>query len=82
MFGIEDFLPSDEVTHLLASLVCPVPDLDVVCGNVLFLIGGYDVPNMNFVRACLNFEYTEFNMVFDTRAVLLFTLDTALLGPL
>ena len=49
MFGIKDFLPSDELMHVLATLVCPVPGLDDICGNVLFLIGGYDTSNMNYV---------------------------------
>ena len=54
MFGIKDFLPSDELMHALATLVCPVPGLDDVCGNVLFLIGGYDTSNMNYVCIGIN----------------------------
>ena len=55
VFGIMEFLPSDELMHVLATLVCPVPGLDDICGNALFLIGGYDKSNMNYVRMQLVF---------------------------
>jgi len=46
---VKDLLPSDELMHIIASAVCPVPGLEDICGNILFLIGGYDMKNMNFV---------------------------------
>ena len=67
--------------HLLATLVCPVPGLDDVCANVLFLIGGYDKSNMNYVCNWNNFEYTTCTAAIFIRVVLLSTLATAQLEP-
>ena len=78
---LEDFLPSDELTHLLATLVCPVPGLDDICGNVLFLIGGYDIHNMNYVCICFKIDCSKF-MVIHARAALLSTLGIVQLGVL
>ena len=50
IFGIRDFLPSDDILHWMATYVCEPTDLRVFCSSVIFLISGFDVPQLNMVR--------------------------------
>lgn len=49
ILGVREFLPSDAFTRFIASEVCPVPAIDRVCENVLFLIVGFDEQHLNMV---------------------------------
>ena len=49
IFGVRDFLPSNEVLHWMATHVCGPHDLRVFCSSVVFLICGFDVPQLNMV---------------------------------
>ena len=49
MFGVRDFLPSNEITKWLAKNVCTEDIPALLCENILFLLGGYDVEQMNTV---------------------------------
>ena len=50
VLGVRDFLPSDAFTRFIASEVCPLPAIDRVCENVLFLIVGFDEQHLNMVH--------------------------------
>jgi len=54
LFGDGEFLPDDDFNKILARAVCPLPGVDEVCGNLLFLICGFDEKNMNFVCTYYN----------------------------
>ena len=50
-FGTGEFVPSDELTKAIAEYVC-TPELELtneICGNVLFLIAGFNKGNLNEV---------------------------------
>lgn len=49
LFGLHDFAPSNWIMHMLAALVCPI-DKALVCRDVIFLIAGHDLSNMNKTR--------------------------------
>ena len=49
LFGDGEFLPDDDFNKILANVVCPLPGVDEICGNLLFLVCGFDEKNMNFV---------------------------------
>ena len=49
ILGVREFLPSDAFTRFIASEVCPLPAIDRVCENVLFLIVGFDEQHLNMV---------------------------------
>ena len=55
---MRDFLPSNEIMHLLAELVCKPHDLREICSSVIFLIDGFDVSQLNMVSSHSN--YTSF----------------------
>ncbi|XP_065909438.1 gastric triacylglycerol lipase-like [Dysidea avara] len=50
LFGDGEFLPDDDFNKILARAVCPLPGVDDICGNLLFLVCGFDKKNMNFSR--------------------------------
>jgi len=55
-FGEEDFMPSDWLVHILAGSVCKeVPEL---CADVVFLLCGFDVANMNDTRMPFYIDHT------------------------
>ena len=47
---MHEFLPSSVLIDLLASKAYPIPAIKEVCGNVMFLVAGFDEKNLNFVR--------------------------------
>lgn len=61
IFGVRDFLPSNEVLHWMATHVCGPHDLRVFCSSVVFLICGFDVPQLNMVSYRQHiFNYMQF----------------------
>ena len=50
IFGVRDFLPSNDILKWMATYVCEPTDLRVFCSSVIFLICGFDVPQLNMVR--------------------------------
>ena len=50
MFGKKDFLPSDFIIKLAARQLCDLDLIDTVCGDVIFIICGFDRSNLNMVR--------------------------------
>lgn len=49
--GIYDFLPNNKIMSLLGQAACRDEAwFQVVCSNVLFLIGGFNSAQMNNVR--------------------------------
>ena len=49
IFGVREFLPSNEIMRWLATLVCEPKDLRDICSGVIFIIDGFDVKNLNMV---------------------------------
>jgi len=58
IFGIRDFLPSDDILHWMATYVCEPTDLRVFCSSVIFLISGFDVPQLNMTRLPIYIAHT------------------------
>ncbi|XP_065837987.1 gastric triacylglycerol lipase-like [Oscarella lobularis] len=58
LFGIRDFLPSNEFTKIVAQFFCNEPFIDGVCDNVLFLLFGYDEANLNETRVPIYLSHT------------------------
>ena len=50
IFGLHDFLPSNEIMRWLADIVCQPEDLKTICSNIIFIIDGYDKANLNQVN--------------------------------
>ena len=36
IFGVRDFLPSDDIIHWLAKCVCSEKDLETYCSDIIF----------------------------------------------
>ena len=62
VFGVRDFLPSDDIIHWLATYVCKPSDLKELCSNIIFIICGFDKPQLNMVSSLVILNY---NMVQD-----------------
>lgn len=58
VFGVRDFLPSNEIIHWMATYVCEPKDLRVFCSSVIFLISGFDVPQLNMTRLPIYIAHT------------------------
>lgn len=58
IFGVRDFLPSNEVLHWMATHVCGPHELRVFCSSVVFLICGFDVPQLNMTRLPVYIAHT------------------------
>jgi hypothetical protein len=56
LFGVQDFLPSDDLIHYLAGTLCE--SAPWACADVVFLICGYDITNLNESRIALYADYT------------------------
>eukprot|EP00794_Sanderia_malayensis_P011943 gene11943-13179_t len=54
--GIRDFMPSTKLVKWISSHVCP--EELTVCDNVLFLVSGYDISNLNKSRTSVYFSHT------------------------
>ena len=51
LFGIHDFLPSNVLLEFIAQEVCGHShSTEKVCGNIVFLIAGFDTSNLNDTR--------------------------------
>ncbi|XP_015256724.1 PREDICTED: lysosomal acid lipase/cholesteryl ester hydrolase-like [Cyprinodon variegatus] len=50
LFGKRDFLPQSRYIKWLAEHVCAKKCLDELCGNLFFVICGYDKKNLNMTR--------------------------------
>ena len=49
LFGDGEFLPNDAFIKILDAVFCEDSWLDEACGDVLFLICGFDEKNLNIV---------------------------------
>ena len=49
IFGVRDFLPSDDIIHWLAKCVCSEKDLETYCSDIIFIICGFDKKQLNEV---------------------------------
>ena len=50
--GDGEFFPNSKLIDWLAQVLCPFDkDIEQLCENVLFLICGFDVKNMNLVSS-------------------------------
>ena len=50
IFGDGEFFPNDALIDFLAEYVCPFDrELEKLCRDVIFLICGFDVQNINVV---------------------------------
>ncbi|XP_046584376.1 lysosomal acid lipase/cholesteryl ester hydrolase-like [Haliotis rubra] len=58
LFKHRDFLPHNEILQLLADTVCVDDYTRFLCSNVLFLIAGYDVSNLNKTRLPVYISHT------------------------
>nr|XP_020472330.1 lysosomal acid lipase/cholesteryl ester hydrolase isoform X1 [Monopterus albus] len=50
LFGRQDFLPENNITKWLAEHVCTKAHLSELCGNILFILCGFDEKNLNMTR--------------------------------
>lgn len=50
MFGKRDFLPQSYMIEWLAEHVCAKRLLSELCGNLFFVLCGFDEKNLNMVR--------------------------------
>lgn len=49
--GIYEFLPDDTIMRLMKALICGNGPLsEIICSNVIFLMAGFDYPQMNFTN--------------------------------
>jgi len=58
IFGIHDFLPSNEIIRWLAEFVCRPEDLDTLCSDIIFIIDGFDKKNLNKTRVPVYLSHT------------------------
>lgn len=58
IFGVRDFLPSNDILKWMATYVCEPTDLRVFCSSVIFLICGFDVPQLNMTRLPIYIAHT------------------------
>lgn len=54
--GIRDFMPSTKLVKWISSHICP--EETTACDNVLFLMSGYDISNLNKSRTPVYFSHT------------------------
>lgn len=50
LFGRKDFLPQNDLIKFFATEFCSKKPLSVLCGNVFFLLCGFDEKNLNMTR--------------------------------
>ncbi|XP_007942225.1 lipase member J [Orycteropus afer afer] len=48
--GNKDFLPNTSFKRFVGSKLCPLPFFNKICLNILFMISGYDLKNINMSR--------------------------------
>ena len=54
VLGTGELLPNDAFIDFLGEIFCSLDkDLEDFCRDILFLICGFDVPNINVVSLCL-----------------------------
>ncbi|PFX17933.1 lysosomal acid lipase/cholesteryl ester hydrolase-like [Stylophora pistillata] len=58
IFGVRDFLPSNDFIHWMATNVCEPPELRLICSSVIFLLCGFDVPQLNLTRLPVYVSHT------------------------
>ncbi|KAL9984423.1 hypothetical protein ACROYT_G006711 [Oculina patagonica] len=58
IFGVRDFLPSNDILQWMATYVCEPDDLRVICSSVIFLISGFDIPQLNMTRLPVYIAHT------------------------
>ena len=66
LFGKYDFLPNKELFTLFAQDSCRRKTIDLICENILFLLGGYDSAQLNMVSTKSGFIVTCW-IQFETR---------------
>ena len=54
--GVRDFMPSSKMVKWLAENICPADA--TACDNILFLMSGYDISNLNKSRVPVYFTHT------------------------
>ncbi|XP_062510288.1 gastric triacylglycerol lipase-like isoform X2 [Corticium candelabrum] len=57
ILGVNDFAPSGPLTHYFAQQICG-SKLEVTCGNIVFLIAGFDEANLNKSRIPVYLSHT------------------------
>ncbi|XDV44671.1 hypothetical protein PO909_012915 [Leuciscus waleckii] len=50
LFGRKDFMPQNELIKFFATEFCSRKPLSVLCGNIFFLLCGFDEENLNMTR--------------------------------
>ena len=55
-FGVRDFMPSTTLVKWMARRICPEDTQS--CDNILFLLSGYDISNLNKTRVPVYFTHT------------------------
>ncbi|XP_077057331.1 gastric triacylglycerol lipase [Siphateles boraxobius] len=50
LFGRKDFMPQNELIKFFATEFCSKKPLSVLCGNIFFLLCGFDEKNLNMTR--------------------------------
>ena len=58
IFGVKDFFPSNWIMKALAEVVCATAITEPLCGDIIFLITGFDVSNLNNTRIPVYIAHT------------------------
>ena len=64
VLGIREFLPNNAFMDFLGATLCHQNSpVQAICSNVIFILCGYDVPQLNNVSDGLNFrDFAEFKV--------------------
>lgn len=64
MFGKYEFLPNKELFTLFAQDSCRRKTIDLICENVLFLLGGYDSAQLNVVSCTFCYVWLSIDLLY------------------
>ncbi len=59
LLGVKDFMPSNAVTQWFASDICSGQESSLFCSNIIFVLCGYDMKNLNMVRKYLVYNVSR-----------------------
>lgn len=57
-FGVRDFLPSNDIIKWMATYLCEPGDTREICSSIIFIICGFDLPQLNMTRLPIYIAHT------------------------
>jgi len=67
ILGVREFLPNSALIDVLGDKACPAPGIKEVCGNIIFLIAGFDEKNLNLVTQVTFMYLNHLSLNIQTR---------------